>query len=114
MTDTTTPSYATPAQVAAWLGTVAPSEAAENDPIVIVTATANWTVSQLIGARTYIPPDVARHAVLALASDLFEQRNAPNGIRMFTDGLGGTAPMRVRADSAARARSILGLAPVIL
>lgn len=80
--------------------------AGDDAALVQVTATANHTVAALIGAAL-VPEAVARHAALALASDLYEARNAPNGIRMFTDDVGGAAPMRIRADSAARARSIL-------
>lgn len=103
------PTYATPEQVAAWVGITDPDEA-----LTLITATANYTVAGMIGTAT-IPEEIARHATLALAADLESQRSAPNGIRLFSDGAGGIAPLRVRADAAGRARAILApfLAPVL-
>lgn len=103
--------YATPAQIAAWLDQ--PTTDSGDDALVLIAATANFTVAQLLGTVTR-PAEVARHAVCVLAADLWEQRNAPFGVRVFTDGLGGAAPMRVRDDAAGRARAILRLAPVVL
>lgn len=102
--------YATPAEVAAWLD----QPTSDDGPaLVLITATANFTVAQLLGTLSR-PAEITRHAVCVLAADLWEQRNAPFGVRVFADGLGGSAPMRVRDDAAGRARAILRLAPVVL
>ena len=110
MTTPEAPTYATADQVAAWVG----GADAAGDDIVLITATANYTVAQLLDGNT-VPEEIAQHATLALAADLVEQRNAPNGVRLFTDGTGGIAPLRVRADSAGRARAILApFLPVVM
>lgn len=99
----------TPAEITAWLGLPEPSgdPAALTPALTMVHATATATVGKIVGTTADVPADVVKHATLALISDLWEQRNAPNGIRLFVDDVGGAAPMRVRADSAARAKAIL-------
>ena len=52
--------------------------------------------------QTDIPPTVAEKAWLAVAVELFNQRQAPNGILnqtfMAADGSGVAAPVRIGAD----------------
>lgn len=74
--------------------------------LTLVAEVAEAHLDQLLAGRT-VPPAVRRLAALDIAADLWDQRTAPNGVRMFTDGLDGTAPVRVRADATARARAIL-------
>ena len=105
----TVTTYATPQQIADWLKLAEP---ADDAALVLVSATANFTVADMLGDLER-PAEVTRHAVCVLAGDLWEQRSAPFGVRVFTDGLGGAAPMRVRDDAAGRARALLRLGPVV-
>ncbi len=58
----------------------------------------------LLGA---VPVSVVRRAYLVTAAEMFEQRNAPNGIRQFAaDGFAGEG-MRVSRDPMAGAYPIL-------
>lgn len=75
------------------------------DPValdLIASAAAEAVATMIAGAE--IPESVHRLAILAAGSDLYERRNAPNGVRMF--GPDGEA-IRVRNDDLAAARSLL-------
>lgn len=85
-----------------------------NDPgadpaaLTLVAGVAVANVDKMLAGVGPVPADVAKLAALDLAADLWDQRQAPNGVRMFADGLdGGSTAVRVRADASARARAIL-------
>lgn len=81
-----------------------------------LSAVADSVISELVTGRADIPGPVLDHARLVTAADLYAQREAPNGVRVFADGMGGTVPVHVRASATARARAVLDpwLGPVIV
>lgn len=101
------------AKVGAWVN----DPGANSDELELIAKVASEHVARMIKdlpAGT-VPESTLQLACLDLAADLWDQRTAPNGVRMFTDGLDGAAPVRVRADASSRARALLAfwLAPTI-
>ena len=91
----------TAAEAAAWAGTTADAAG-----VVDVLAYATEAITTA-GDGATVPPSAERLALLTVFADLWEQKSAPLGVRLFADGVGGTAPVRVRADHLARARALL-------
>lgn len=88
---------------------------ATDDTLGRLLRAAESLVGQVIGAAD-IPDHIRDEAVIVTAADLWAAREAPSGVRVFADGLGGTLPVRVRSNATIRARSILDpwLGPVIV
>lgn len=72
--------------------------------------TAEVLVNNFVGDRT-IPATVIDRAVLVVGSELFHQRQAPQGIAQFT-GMEG-APIRVARDPMTPAYSLLSAFMVV-
>lgn len=102
----------TAADVAQWVGRSAGGDdTATLDPIA---AAASATANQLVADRgDLVPASVLRLAALDIASNLYERRHAPNGVRPFgPEGVG----VYVRADDTTSARRLLApyLPPVVV
>ena len=76
---------------------------ANPEALTLIAHVASEAVDELIGSAN-VPAQTRRLAILITASDLWERRSAPNGIRGFgPDGL----PVRIRNDQLASARVLL-------
>ena len=62
-------------------------------------------VGQLIGTVTTVPAEIRQRAIIEAGSELFNKRQAPNGISQYADAAG--TPMRVAKDPMNVARVIL-------
>lgn len=98
----------TTAQLATQVGTSVTRDA---EVLTRTLATANSLVSTYAGSAT-IPDTVLDEAVLAVAAEVFSQRNAPNGVLNqqypSADG-GGLMPVRIGADPLRPAYPLLAL-----
>lgn len=92
----------TPAEAAAWIN----CDANDADLVHVLAYAVDATTAAIDG-RT-VPDSARRLAILHVAADVWESRLAPAGVRLFADGLGNSAPIRVRSDHVARARASLG------
>lgn len=54
-----------------------------------------------------IPTTIITLSVNVVGAELYHRRNAPNGVANYSDGMGGTIPMRVARDPMVAARPIL-------
>lgn len=54
-----------------------------------------------------VPPIIVARAVREVAADLWNRRDAPNGIKQFGDGAGGVIPVRVARDPLTAAYPLL-------
>lgn len=61
-----------------------------------------------------VPAEIVARAILEVAAELWNRRNAPNGVASFGDGMGGIVPMRVARDPMVAAYALLApwIAPV--
>lgn len=100
-------------KVGAWVN----DPGADPEELGLIASVASELTAHMVAdlGADAVPETVVRLAALDLAADLWDQRTAPNGVRMFSDGLDGPTPVRVRADATARARRLLQswLAPTI-
>lgn len=89
----------TPEELGRWVN----NPAADPELLKLVSEAASDQITQIIGGRT-VPWVPMRLACLTLASDLYERRNSPNGVRGF--GVDGVA-VRIGSDDTRAARGIL-------
>lgn len=85
--------------LAEWIG----AHSADAQQLEAVAMASSAIVAQLTTGRT-VPEPVLKLAALTVASEEWERRNAPNGVRGF--GVDGTA-VRIGADGTRAARAIL-------
>lgn len=91
----------TATEVRDWIGVPATPET--DGALQLIAATASHGVTMLADGRN-IPPEVLKLAALTAASDTWERRQAPHGVRGFgPDGM----PIRVTSDDLAAAKAIL-------
>lgn len=92
----------TASDVAQWCGNPTDSN---TTTLEAIAAAASATANQLVAGRgDAVPESVLRLAALDIASNLYERRHAPNGVRPFgPDGIG----VYVRTDDTTSARRLL-------
>ncbi|MFC2689486.1 MAG: hypothetical protein ACFN1H_05180 [Propionibacterium freudenreichii] len=93
------------AMLAAYLGGDGPAVAV-TDFLRECVAAAAGLVAHHVGTAD-VPPEIRARAITEVAAELFNRRNAPNGVASFGDGAGGVIPVRVARDALVAARPLL-------
>lgn len=64
------------------------------------------SVNHFVGTAV-IPPYILDRAVLEVAAELYHRKNAPNGIKSYSDAFDGASAIRVARDALVAARPLL-------